>query len=607
MDTKTHNPCNSHKILGTLLLAAFGLFIYSLPVRADDIVNPASDADILSTAVDATSATSSSQAMAVTSFTLIDADSNQPIPGYEILADGAVIDPTSLPTSHLNIRANTDPQNVGSVSFVLDDYTHVENIPPFALFGNLGSNYLDGELAPGSHVLSAIPFSENGAGGSAGTGLRISFTVGDGTPTPSPTPTPTPTATPTPTPTPTATPSPTATPTPTPSPTPTPITAVSLAWNASTSSNIAGYRVSYGTTSGVYTQRVDVGNKTAAGISGLSSGRTYYFAVSAYNTSAAESPLSNEVSFSTASTSSSSSTSVASLGGVSSSGTTSATSSSGSQSSTNQTGTTTNAGSSVLASIQSRVHVGVNDELGFAGFLVSGNERKTLVIRALGPSLSRYGIRDVLANPMLEIHDARGSIVASNDGWRVAQGSLFVEGGQYHAYQPGNELEPALVVNLPVGAYTAVVRGKNNTQGIALIEIYDVSRGNGSKLSHISTRAMVGGAENVLVSRITLAGSSPLKVVARVLGPSLSRYGVTNPLVNPRLSFYNANGTLLHTSSNWMENPVQANQLRTSGYAPTDPREPALMMTLPAGVYTAVVNGENNATGIALFDAYALN
>jgi hypothetical protein len=589
---KIHNPCNFYTSLHNFLLAAFGLFIYCLPVRADD-------------AVEIITAASNPSNISVTSFTLIDADTNQPIPGYEILSDRAVIDLSSLPTSHLNIRANTDPQNVGSVRFVLDEYDHVENFPPFALFGNLGRNYLEGELAPGPHVLNAVPFSQNDASGSAGTGLRISFTVGEATATPTPTPTPTPSPTPSATPTPTAT--PTATPRPTPSPTPTPITSVSLAWNASTSSNIAGYRVSYGTTSGVYTQRVDVGNKTTTGISGLTSGRTYYFAVSAYNTSAAESPLSNEVSSSTSSTSSGTSASVVNVGGASSSGSASTSSSSGSQPATNQPGTTTNAGNSVLASIQSRVHVGVNNELGFAGFLVSGTEPKTLVIRVLGPSLVRYGIRDVLANPTLEIHDARGNTVASNDGWRVAQGSLFVEGGHYHAFQPGNELEPALAVNLPMGAYTAVVRGKNNTQGIALIEIYDVSRGNGSKLSHLSTRAMVGGAENVLVSRISLAGSSPLKVVARVLGPSLTRYGVANPLVNPRMSFYNANGTLLHTSSNWTENPVQANQVRASGYAPTDPREPALMMTLPAGVYTAVVTGENNTAGVALLDAFALN
>jgi hypothetical protein len=208
---------------------------------------------------------------------------------------------------------------------------------------------------------------------------------------------------------------------------------------------------------------------------------------------------------------------------------------------------------------------------------------------------------------MLEIHDARGHTIASNDGWRVAQASLFAEGGRYHAFQPSNDLEPAIVITLPPGAYTAVVRGKNNAQGVALAEIFDVSQGNGCKLSHLSARALVGTGENVMAGRVIVTGTTGLKTVIRVLGPSLARSGITNPLGNPRMSFYNSNGVLLHSANNWTENPVQANLLRTSGYAPSDLHEPALIMLLPAGAYTAVVTGENNTTGVALFDTYSLN
>lgn len=210
-------------------------------------------------------------------------------------------------------------------------------------------------------------------------------------------------------------------------------------------------------------------------------------------------------------------------------------------------------------------------------------------------------------NPMLEIRDARDNVIASNDGWRIAQGSFFAEGGRYHAYQPGNELEPAIAITLPAGAYSAIVRGKNNTQGVATVQIFDVSPGDGAKLNHISSRAMVGPSENALIGHVLVAGNSSMKIVVRVLGPSLTRYGITNPLLTPQLSFYNSNGVLLHYASNWTENPVQANLLRSSGYAPPDQREPALLMTLPAGAYTAVVTGDNNTTGMALFDAYTLN
>jgi hypothetical protein len=257
--------------------------------------------------------------------------------------------------------------------------------------------------------------------------------------------------------------------------------------------------------------------------------------------------------------------------------------------------------------LSSRFHVGIGSDVGMEGFYVSGSARKTIVARVLGPSLTRFGVRGVLANPMLEIHDARGNIIASNDGWRLAQASAFAEGGRYHSLQPASDLEPAILLNLPAGAYTAIVRGKNNTQGIALAEIYDVSEGNGSELSHLSTRAFVGTGDDLLIGRLSVSGDTSMKVVVRILGPSLARYGITNSLANPRMNIYNSNGVLLHSAANWTENPVQANLLRTSGYAPADQREPALMMMLPPGAYAAVVSGENNTTGVALFDSYSLN
>jgi hypothetical protein len=360
-------------------------------------------------------------------------------------------------------------------------------------------------------------------------------------------------------------------------------------------------------TSGIYTQQVDVGNMTSATISGLTSGRTYYFAVSAYDTSTVESAFSNEVSFTIGSTSSS----VASVTTGESSGTSSSSSISATNSQSSGPTATGNSatatGSPSFGLLSSRLHVGIGSNVGMEGFFISGSARKTVVARVLGPSLTRYGLKGVLTNPMLEIHDARGNIIASNDGWRLAQPSAFTEGGRYHSLQPGSDLEPAIVLNLPTGAYTAIVRGKNNTQGLALAEIYDVSEGNGSKLSHLSTRAFVSTGDDLLVGRVNVSGDTSLKVVVRVLGPSLARYGIANSLASPRMNIYNSNGVLLHSANNWTENSAQANLLRTSGYAPTDQREPAMMMLLPAGTYAAVVSGENNTTGVALFDAYSLN
>ncbi len=115
----------------------------------------------------------------VDSFTLINADSDQPISGYEVISDGAIINSASLPTTHLNVRANTSPAVVGSVRFGLDGSpnTSTESSAPYALFGDSGGNYNAGTFSIGKHTLSGTPFAQSGAHGTAGTALTISFTM----------------------------------------------------------------------------------------------------------------------------------------------------------------------------------------------------------------------------------------------------------------------------------------------------------------------------------------------------------------------------------------------------------------------------------------------
>ncbi len=116
---------------------------------------------------------------AVVSFTLIDADTDQPVPGYEQLSDGAIIDSASLPTAHLNVRANTSPATVGSVRFGFDGNANArtETGAPYALFGDTAGDYAPGVLSKGVHTLTGTPYTRGSAGGTAGTSLTISFTV----------------------------------------------------------------------------------------------------------------------------------------------------------------------------------------------------------------------------------------------------------------------------------------------------------------------------------------------------------------------------------------------------------------------------------------------
>ena len=115
----------------------------------------------------------------VDSFTLINADTDQPVPGYKVLSDGAVINSASLPTTHLNIRANTSPATVGSVRFGFDGNTNArtESGAPYALFGDMSGNYNAGMLSTGRHTLAGTAYTNKSATGTAGPTLTISFTI----------------------------------------------------------------------------------------------------------------------------------------------------------------------------------------------------------------------------------------------------------------------------------------------------------------------------------------------------------------------------------------------------------------------------------------------
>lgn len=125
---------------------------------------------------------------------------------------------------------------------------------------------------------------------------------------------------------------------------------------------------------------------------------------------------------------------------------------------------------SQFADISTRGFVGTNDSVLIGGFIVGGNGQGNgrVVIRAIGPSLSGFGIIDVLENPVLDLKDANGSTILNNDNWRDLQEAEILQTG----LAPQDDREAALVAELPNGNYTATVEGTDSTTGIALVEVY---------------------------------------------------------------------------------------------------------------------------------------
>jgi hypothetical protein len=119
------------------------------------------------------------------------------------------------------------------------------------------------------------------------------------------------------------------------------------------------------------------------------------------------------------------------------------------------------------------------------GFIISGTGPKKLVVRALGPTLSSFGVPGALQNPTLELHNAAGALIAFNDNWGDAPNKQQIIDAHL---APPNAAEPAILATLDPGNYTAIVRGANNTPGVALVEGYDIDPGTSSTLQNISTR-----------------------------------------------------------------------------------------------------------------------
>ena len=122
---------------------------------------------------------------------------------------------------------------------------------------------------------------------------------------------------------------------------------------------------------------------------------------------------------------------------------------------------------SSVVNISTRMVVQTGDNVLIGGFIVSGTGQKNIILRAIGPSLPVGG---ALADPILELHDASGRLLLSNDNWRTTQSDAIGATG----IAPTNDSEAAIVTSLAPGAYTAVVKGVNNASGVALIELYDL-------------------------------------------------------------------------------------------------------------------------------------
>ena len=157
------------------------------------------------------------------------------------------------------------------------------------------------------------------------------------------------------------------------------------------------------------------------------------------------------------------------------------------------------------------------------------------------------------------------------------------------------------------GNYTAILSDKNGTPptGVGLVEVYDINSGAFAELTNVSTRGFVGTGDNVMIGGfITQGGNGSTQVLVRGLGPTLAQSGISGVLADPFLRLFDGNGNVLYTNNNWKD--TQQAAIQATGLAPPNDLEAAILVTVAAGHYTAILSGNGGGTGIGLVEIYKL-
>jgi hypothetical protein len=279
------------------------------------------------------------------------------------------------------------------------------------------------------------------------------------------------------------------------------------------------------------------------------------------------------------------------------------------------------------------------------GFIIEGSTPLKVLVRSRGPSMGAapFFVPGTLANPLLRLYSGQ-TVIAQNDNWQdapsCAGGFLCEDAAQIkstgldpcqpNSGQPGPppkcNLESAILITLPPGAYTAMVTGSDGGTGVGLLEVFDAADSIEAELSNVSTRGFVQTGDDVMIGGLIIEGSVPARVLIRARGPSMSGapYFVSGTLANPFLQLYSGQ-TVIAQNNDWQDATSctafacgGASQIAAAGLAPCQPnpdqstpppgcaQESAILITLPPGAYTAMVSGADGGTGVGLIEVFEL-
>ncbi|HEY1109476.1 MAG TPA: hypothetical protein VGE76_12605, partial [Opitutaceae bacterium] len=255
-----------------------------------------------------------------------------------------------------------------------------------------------------------------------------------------------------------------------------------------------------------------------------------------------------------------------------------------------------------LTNLSVRAQASAEEPL-IAGFVTSPGLATSALIRAVGPSLSAYGVTDGMADPRLTL-TRDGAVIAENDHWPSALAPRFSAVGAFPL--PSGSTDAALETSISNGNHTAVARPATGGPGTALVELYESANLSAPVLPrrfiNVSARGPVRPGDP-LIAGFAISGEVPVALLIRGAGPALAPLGVSNTLSNPRLTLYRGN-TALWDNDNADEIANLA-ATRVGAFAFVNgSRDSATLVTLPPGSYTAVLENVDGAAGNALIEVY---
>jgi hypothetical protein len=238
---------------------------------------------------------------------------------------------------------------------------------------------------------------------------------------------------------------------------------------------------------------------------------------------------------------------------------------------------------------------------------------RALLVRAAGPALAQFGATQLLADPRLVVISGGGAEVVRNEDWGDAgsqvSSAVFASVGAF-PFPPGSR-DAAVMPALPSGNYTAQVIGATPQEGLAIGEVYDLAATDGGlgRLVNVSARSSVDAQGRDLIIGLVVTGPERQRFLFRAIGPTLTRFGVTNAADDPKISVRRADGSVLTASDNWGGAAELGGVFGQVGAFPLDPvsRDAAVTVVLEAGSYTVVIDAVGGSrSGVVLAEAYEI-